>query len=208
MEYRHFKKTHQVIEHSNENNIEKLVWKKPGSSNCAVYYLLYGGSLVVLGDLGDAIYKWYSSINLEWITTCNLGYFSGKCEASEKGRSGNNYDWDEDLAEKELKEIFSDMDLECLPGEIFEGSPKPESNDNDELYKLFVENYEWEYELNEHSWACFVNNNSMDKLFFDQDAWEYIFNIGRTIFMRPRLHLEGLQKAFRWIEKDCYHMWN
>ncbi len=206
--YRHFKKTHKVLKHTNENNIEVLVWKRPGSSNCAIYYhLVHGGTLVVLGDLGDAIYNWYSSIDLEWISGLDLGYFAGKCQASEYGRVPT--EWDKDQAEKELKEHFSEIELDTDDHqEVFNGKTKPKSNDNNELYNIFVEEYGWEYDLTDQcSWVSFVNNNDTEELFFDQDAWEWVYKIGQILPVRIELHLLGLKKAFRWIEKDCYHMW-
>lgn len=75
--------------------ITTLEWAQPGTWNCRIVYMMRGGILLVYGDLGDAVYQWGDKISLEFLAGCSLDYFTGKCQASEEGRGGK--EWDEDL---------------------------------------------------------------------------------------------------------------
>ncbi len=83
-----------------------IQWKKPGTGNNSVVYLLHRNLLFVGGDLGSAVYCWSQCITLDFLAGCNLDYFAGKCEASEVGRSFN--EWDGDTAERRMRERFAE----------------------------------------------------------------------------------------------------
>lgn len=77
-------------------HIAELVWKKPQSSTYAVFYVLYGGALMVHGDIGEAVYRWGGTserLSFEWIAKCDLSYFHGKLCASERGRDYFRFDY-------------------------------------------------------------------------------------------------------------------
>ena len=82
-------------------SIEVLTWKKPGTGNYMVRYLVSGNTLCVYGDLGEAIYQWSENVTLEWISNLYLSYFKGKCQASEVGRDFR--EWSQRKALKELE---------------------------------------------------------------------------------------------------------
>jgi len=68
-----------------------------------IWYILRQSTLMVYGDLGEAIYRWYGpDATLRWVSGCDLQYFHSKCMASEDGRQVRNYEWNEDLARKEV----------------------------------------------------------------------------------------------------------
>lgn len=66
--------------------IKHLRWKKPGTVIYWIDYIISGHFLCVYGDAGDAIYAWSENLTWEFLKTCDLDYFHGKCQASEAGR--------------------------------------------------------------------------------------------------------------------------
>lgn len=85
--------------------IEELIWRKPGSSVYAIFYLYKAGTLYVSGDVGSAVYRWHSSIGtLRNIAGCQVDYFASKCEASEYGRDFR--EWNSHRALEEIETLI------------------------------------------------------------------------------------------------------
>lgn len=100
-------------------------WAQPGTNNHRVVYVLRGGVLLVYGDLGDAVYTWYNSISLNFLSGLNLDYFSGKCGASEDGRGGK--EWDEDHArERFIGWLTGNYSMKCEAVEKYIDEESPE----------------------------------------------------------------------------------
>ena len=83
-------------------DITTLEWRKPGTWNYRIVYMMRGGMLLVYGDMGEAVYQWSGQIDLEFLASCSLDYFTSKCQASEQGRGGQ--EWDEDMCHKNFIE--------------------------------------------------------------------------------------------------------
>ena len=66
--------------------------------------IITGGTLIVTGDYGDAIYQWNERITWKWFADMDIHYFSGKCQASEKGR--RYVDWDSEKVFQRMKDIL------------------------------------------------------------------------------------------------------
>ena len=107
--------THEIVLHKTNSNedsegrthtLEHLVFKRPGSGMYLIEYVMRGTTLFVTGDLGEAVYWWSERHDLEWVSQCDLGYFSSKCMASEVGRDFKQWDSDQALqrVESELSE--------------------------------------------------------------------------------------------------------
>ena len=65
-------------------------WSEPGSMCCGLDYLLFGGTLLVLGDFGRSVYCWSGPMNFFSLGRMHYDYFSEKLEARDpciKGRS-------------------------------------------------------------------------------------------------------------------------
>jgi hypothetical protein len=92
------------------NGVTTIEWKKPGTGIFGVRYVLWGGTLYVSGDIGEAVYCWSSEISIQFLASCNLDYFLGKCQASETGRSF--VEWDDDVARYKLDDMLKD-EAEC-----------------------------------------------------------------------------------------------
>jgi len=86
--------------------ITRILWKKPNTSCYRVDYLIYGGMLLVCGDLGDAAYQWSGSINLKFLAGCDIGYFGGKCRASSQEPRGKT--WDSERVQRWIEEKLAE----------------------------------------------------------------------------------------------------
>lgn len=71
------------------SNIEPYVinWRSPDTGNYAMQFIIHRNYLVVLGDVGEAVYGWGQPLTLEFLKNCDWHYFAGKCVASETGRN-------------------------------------------------------------------------------------------------------------------------
>lgn len=93
-------KNHKAVFHQlpivgGKSDIYLLDWRNPESWNYAVRYIIWSNTLSISGDLGEAAHQWGQHVTFPWIAGCNLGYYHGKCQASESGR--DFVDWDRDL---------------------------------------------------------------------------------------------------------------
>lgn len=73
-----------------------VVFRAPTHSNGWMHLeIIRGTHLVIVGDLGEAVYQWPGDPGLTfgWLAGLNLHYFRGKCQASEVGRRFE--EWDE-----------------------------------------------------------------------------------------------------------------
>lgn len=75
-----------------------LRWHQPGTWNYRVSYIIDGGMLLVHGDIGEAVYSFGGEVTFERIAQMDIGYFAGKCEASETGRQFRSWDGDRAVA--------------------------------------------------------------------------------------------------------------
>jgi len=93
-----FKDHVPTFTYSEDGNIIKIKWKKPGDWNFAVIYYIDQNSatLFVSGDLGEAVYSWGSPISINFLGGCDLDYFDGKCRASSCGERGKT--WNQEVA--------------------------------------------------------------------------------------------------------------
>ena len=171
-----------VLKDESGNVVERLNWSKPGTGINRIVYFRYGCVLVVFGDLGAAIYQWSDLANLEWISCCNIGYFAGKCQASEEGRVYKI--WDSDVLEERIAEYFeSRQDENPIGFAKFKASSGPHSTSfRDE-------------------WMCFLEREGHEH--FGQDFYEWAY--GETVAPRCHLHLEGLRRAFKQLKPEEDH---
>ncbi len=154
--------------------VERLVWKRPGTSTYRVDYACIGGTtLCVAGDLGEAVYNTGAN-SLEWWARCDLSYFASKCYASETGRGYK--EWDEREARSRLESSIADMREN---GETFE------SGDVDDAFRAIDGGRgEWD------SWM----REDASRVFGD-DWWDFVPSFGVIIAPRCAAHLLGLKMA-------------
>lgn len=163
--------------------IEHLRFQRPGSVVNMIDYMINMRRLIVTGDLGDAVYCWYNHrLSLDWIAGLDLGYFHGKCQASELGTGHDNHEWDEHKALKRIVQEFrEDKNLKGFR-EFREAEPPIYSKE---------EFTAWTYERHDElvEW-------------FGEDWWDWVPSCGNSIPIRTRLHLIGLKLAFGVEIKD------
>lgn len=104
----------------NNPNIKTLTWQQPNTSIYSIHYCIWGRNLAVFGDLGEAIYSWSSNVDWDFLSSCNLDYFHGKCRASECGSSFNYWEPDEVLK-------WWDEQIEQRAYEIYENQATPDN---------------------------------------------------------------------------------
>ena len=169
-------KDHMVIAHeilgSDLGRLEYLRWQKPGTGIYGVDYVLKSATLFVSGDLGEASYIWSPPISLQWIAGCNLGYFHGKCTASEDGRYP--HEWNEKTMQKSVLEYFK-------------------YNQDCKGYKAFLEAHVPLHNREELIAWCHYNDPTG---LLGDDWWEWFIQGGEVVPFRTRAHLIGLKMAF------------
>jgi hypothetical protein len=72
-------------------------WQNPASWNYGCRFIIHRQWLIVVGDIGEAVYQWSEDISLGFMAGLDFGYFHGKCVASESGRA--YVEWDIYVAE-------------------------------------------------------------------------------------------------------------
>lgn len=158
-----------------------LIWREPNSSNFSTRYIIYGNTLLVFGDIGEAAYCWSQAISWEFITGCDWHYFMGKCRASEAGR--NFTDWDDKKAIDELKEYL----------EIHK--PTKGTKSISEL----LEDAEG-YAHNKHEWCQWIYNDECDE-FGDDD--HSLADAGEVPHCRGIGHWVGIKMAMEQLRKTA-----
>jgi hypothetical protein len=101
--------------------MEVINWLQPNTSNYATRYIISGRSLIVTGDIGDAVFEWGEEITFKFLNGCDLHYFAGKCRASPHGREFKQ--WDSDVAKAGVDELLNMWDAPSRAHEGFESAP-------------------------------------------------------------------------------------
>ena len=185
----HIVRDHQVIFRKGSPRVEVMTFgDKNGSSNYRVDYMLRNGALSVYGDLGEAIYRWYGTTTLEWISGLNLGYFHGKCEASEYKDGRSPKEWDGDVAREEIREyIRDDIKSDCIDIRYYKDNPEAK----EELRRLLAACGEDHF-----GYHAYLRTGDPALAIDNCDWWEILPSMGEYIPNRIRLHLYGLKCAF------------
>lgn len=168
-----------------QEGIYILRWQKPGTWINAVEYVIRLNSLLVWGDLGEAIYQWSSNINLAFLAGLDIDYFRGKCQASEEGR-GFEY-WFCEEAVRYLETYCDDYDVDDKTRKVFEDNKR-------ELIEACQSKDSW------REWLRDSHNEEVREVLFGQDWWDFLPNIGIDAHPRCVMHLHGLKMAYRQIE--------
>ncbi|MBI9082687.1 MAG: hypothetical protein JEZ11_03760 [Desulfobacterales bacterium] len=192
-------KDHQIISHDlfgyarGKTPIEVLVWGKPGTSACRVTYVSRAGTLMVSGDLGEAVFCWNPSggcSSLRWIAGTSLDYFHGKAAASPQGSGIAWVSFDSALAKAEIQEhVRSNMQ-----DDPHYYSPKKNAGARESLHDLL----EAMCCANQAEFCGYLNDNHDEVTLAvnDTDWWEWLPNVGTHMPMRCQAYLIGLKMAF------------
>ncbi len=194
--------------------VEFLTWRKPESNTYWIDYLFYKGQLVVTGDVGEAVYWWGNhSLDLSWVSKCELDYFAGKCRASEEGRA---------YCEWNVEEVTADLHAAIK-------RRQSEWGGSDELWaevlKLSGGGTPF---YNQLSWTMFLSSEVEERvvkracasisapftglyqptyaeLFYGKSLYQdsQPQYAGRILNRRVEVHLEGLRHAFLYIARTA-----
>jgi hypothetical protein len=185
------KQLKQIREHWFPNHIatlssfgpfEVLDWRNPdGGSIFAVRYVAFAGTLVVLGDIGEAVYRVHDiRMGLRFWAGTNLDYFAMKCVASEYGRKF--VEWDADEAVRVFRELtqanFEDNAADKILQSVDDWRSVMESSDE---------------------WVRWLDANGYEVL--GDDFWEWAVDVGEVFAHRCVGHHEGLKLSFKQLDK-------
>jgi hypothetical protein len=60
------------------NSITKINWKEPGTVINWITYLIYFNRLIVIGDMGEAVFVWAEMVDLKFLRKLDYSYFTSK----------------------------------------------------------------------------------------------------------------------------------
>ena len=202
---------HVLTEIVNTDDVKVFDFKKPGTGTYSQRWVISGGRLIVTGDCYDSIYKWSSSLTLDFLANCNLSYFSGKCTSDKDGYEQKHFD--DDHATLYMKRLASDNIFNNIENYITtdEHEEKFDISDGDwnnfnisdkfEMIKEFISDEVDSYnDVN----SIFNRENSIDavefmtnddhEFMFGQEAWEHESHLlSHTV--TPFHHLAALRVA-------------
>lgn len=186
-------KDHVATYKKHDDFLETLEWKKPKSSNYAIWFVRQYGTLMVWGDCFEATYQWNweEEFDLAWVAKCDEHYFISKCRASPHGRKP--YTWSSSAAEKKLKEYFNEFKDEEQHDER-EGRAEEEEK--------FKETGGWDYLDDLFSYHRWAYDNAYDVF---GESWQdssALSNPGEELDFSVSLHLKGLKAAFKYLKKS------
>ncbi len=67
-------------------------WQKPGTWTYGCRYILHRRWLIVVGDIGEAVFEWSQDLTPDFLLSINFDYFMGKCQASPSGKDFQQWD--------------------------------------------------------------------------------------------------------------------
>lgn len=148
-----------------------LSWRNPNNSNYFCAYIINHNMLFVYGDVGEAIYGWGQAVTWEWIAGLDLGYFAGKCCASETGRLYKS--WDPRRARNRFSEFLGDSHRARIKYRALDEFEMP----------VFSSQGEWNLWLSQHGSSVIG------------DCYYEMGDIGECINIRCHGHLLGIKMA-------------
>jgi len=86
-----------IFNPSSSQAITIIDWKKPGTGNYSLQFLLRGPYLCCIGDLGDSVLQWSEVITPQFLAGCDFHYWFGKKRAWPGGKADWKQ-WDDAVA--------------------------------------------------------------------------------------------------------------
>lgn len=183
-----------IAKYQDCGKVKILDWQnKNGSSNYAVRYVMADDVLYISGDLGSAVVQLKEKATLANTTRYRIDYFMKRIECST-----DLYDFDEDVAEKEI--------LQYMDGILKESETSLEES---EQYTCMLLAYELahnpitqtanEIQFSDYAYNLLKKINSFCNGIFE----EYDFlDFGRSISQRVILWLDGLKMAYKQLRGE------
>lgn len=205
--------------------VERILFRKPGTSIELINFMAYGNTLVVTGDLYDGVYSVPRPQSMSFWVTTDVGYMAGKLADLNGGRAGCSTVWDSEKArgglehlKKELiEEVFEDNELlieesektkeEWLKEALAVYFPDDRKT-KDSLHRLLSWNY-WEPEGHvdsEFSWQSFLQDHGED--IWGPDWWESgASKVGTKTNPMIEIHNAALKLAVAQLKSKGITLW-
>lgn len=165
-----------------EEGLQMIDWGKPGTNMYRTKFVLSGNNVFISGDIGEAVYSLTCRASLDNIKDFGLEYFTRKLDAFCEDR----WDFDADLAKKELKEHWNEYEIDNDEG------------DNQEIYDGILSAIEESSSLESYrAWLMPVYQDTS----IDSDTLEYVWNFGKRMPRRLIGYWVGLQMAIEQLQK-------
>jgi hypothetical protein len=179
---------------------------KNGSSNCYQRWIIDHGTLIVTGDNYCSIYNWNnSSITLDFLANCNLGYFSSKCLADKDGHSQMIYSQEHATEYMQILACDTFYNSQLADDKIELSSDQWTALSHDEQFKITTSVLCEHLDLDQDEFeSIFINetieeaarvlHDSENECMFGSDGWEHVSSLN-VLTMTPKMHLAALKEA-------------
>lgn len=173
-------------------DIAVLDWRKPGTSNYAVRYVFDGYRMYIGGDIGEAVFNLTWKATVESFLDVNISYFISKMAVGERTT------WDGETA----KQALLDWKKERFENEEYYFNEKFTKDDFKELIINLIDTTDKCNSQEEWAWK-YVNGEYGDDIYkFDNDYWEWIYDIGNVVPYHTYGFLIGLQMAAKQLKES------
>ena len=182
-----------------------------------------GGSLIVQGDIYEAIYQVYNSQVLSWWEHCDAHYLGGKL-AGLNGHSDEKYEWSDTKAREALAKMKTELVKEVNEELKEKYDEEVEDNKDEGKESVTFEAWKqariekggefkgaegrlchWQDECPEDNcsssgeWVSFLE--SFGEEIFGDDFWEFAAGIGQIINPVIGIHLTALKLALKQLRE-------
>lgn len=200
-------KDHYLGQHLVEGDLESFELIKEGHGHGQGYIRFLfdcnDSTLIVTGDYGDAVFKWYSSRNtLDQIAeySTDLRYFVGKCTAS----SRVTYVYDENQAKKDIAEWLdnmgiSDDDFGIDSDQVYWPWDNKQDFINDLVSNIdYYRGFSFD-NVNANSFSD-ISEESLQRI--AEDWWEVVYDFGKIVNPVFELYSHALNLGVKWLKKQ------
>ena len=190
--------------HFDHYRVEELDLKTIGSDvlkHINFMFFRSNSTLIVTGDFGDAVFKWYSNTNtLEDIAKYvkdDPWYFASKCTASSRPM----YVYDSEKAKKDILEWLNECEIDDSDFEeaTVDSNLYPWSSTEDfanEFAKCFDEKRGFTFDKVVANSFIDINEAVLNTI--DEDWFEAVYYFGRTLNLVVEVYAHALNLGFKW----------
>jgi hypothetical protein len=170
-----------VADIQGEEGLQVIHWGEKGTNMYRTKFVLSGNNVFISGDIGEAVYTLTCRATLENIKDFDLSYFTRKLSAF----CGERWDFDDQLAKKELKEYWKEYEMDRR------------YNDSKEIYRGILSAIDESTSLEAYrAWLMPVYQDTS----VESDDLEYIWDLGKRMPYRLIGYWVGLQMAIEQLE--------
>lgn len=109
-------KAEVITDETNQRGNTMVVdFSNPESWNYGCRLIIHRRWLIVVGDIGEAVYEWGQDVGFPFLAKIDFGYFYEKCQSSETGRRYTQ--WDSREAYDAIHKLLAELDEQNHPGE-------------------------------------------------------------------------------------------